>query len=178
MHEGTARTGGPMLSIAPLFLLTCLALSPLSASAALDSPSRHVRTTDRSIRRLLKRGFTRSPTFARLMARLERSDVIVYVEEMPRLPDVLEGRMMMLPRAHDNRYIRIQIALRGSPDDSTAILGHELQHAIEVAEAPEVGDESGLLRLYQRIGMAGGAHVYDTLAAQETGRQVRKELIA
>lgn len=167
-----------MLSVASLFLSTCLALSPLSASAALESPSRHVRTNDRSVRRLLTRGFTRSPTFARLMARLELSDVIVYVEEMPRLPGALEGRMMMLPRAHANRYIRIQIALRGSPDDSTAVLGHELQHAVEVAEAPEVSDEPGLARLYQRIGMAGGAHVYDTLAAQAAGRQVRKELIA
>jgi hypothetical protein len=74
--------------------------------------------------------------------------------------------------------VRIQLALRGSPDESIALLGHELQHAIEIAEAPEVYDEPGLVKLYQRIGVRGGLHVYDTLAAQEMGRAVRKELVA
>ena len=119
---------------------TALALVPLTESAALDSPYRHVRTQDRSIRYLLKRGFNHSPTFARLMARLEHSDVIVYVEEVPRLPGALEGRMMMLPTSHGQRYVRIQIALRGAPDDSIALLGHELQHATEVAQ--EIGVSS------------------------------------
>jgi len=167
-----------MLSIASLLFSLACALAPLSATAALDSPQRHVRTTDRSVRHLLKRGFTRSHTFAQLMARLERSDVIVYVEEVPRLPGALEGRMMMLPRAHAFRYVRIQIALRGSPDDSIALLGHELQHAIEIAEAVDVVDEAGLVKLYQRIGLRGGLHVFDTIAAQQMGRTVRRELVA
>jgi hypothetical protein len=167
-----------MLSIASLLLSLSFAFAPLTANAALESPQRHVRTTDRAVHHLLKRGFNRSPTFARLLARLERSDVIVYVEEVPRLPSAMEGRMMMLPRAHNVRYVRIQLALRGSPDESIALLGHELQHAIEIAEAPEVYDEPGLVKLYQRIGVRGGLHVYDTLAAQEMGRAVRKELVA
>ena len=130
------------------------------------------------MRNLLKRGFTRSHTFAQLIARLERSDVIVYVEEVPRLPGALEGRMMMLPRAHTFRYVRIQIALRGSPDDSVALLGHELQHAIEIAQAIDVADEAGMVKLYQRIGLRGGLHLFDTVAAQEMGRTVRRELAA
>jgi hypothetical protein len=173
-----------MLSIASLLLSVTFALAPLaataplSATAALDSPQRHVRTTDKSVRHLLKRGYTRSRTFARLLARLDRSNVIVYIEQVPRLPGALDGRMMMLPEAHGVRYVRIQIALRGSPDDSVALLGHELQHATEIAEALEVKDEAGLVKLYQRIGVRGGQHVYDTLAAQEMGRMVRKELVA
>jgi hypothetical protein len=166
-----------MLSIASLLLSLTFALAPLTATAALESPQRHVRTTDRSVRQLLKRGFTRSITFARLLARLEHSDVIVYVEEVPRLPGGLEGRMMMLPRAHAVRYVRIQITLRGSPDDSIALLGHELQHAIEIAEHPDVADQAGMVKLYQRIGVRGGEHVYDTFAAQAMGRAVRKELV-
>jgi hypothetical protein len=167
-----------MLTIASLLLSVTCALAPLSATAALDSPQRHVRTTERSVRNLLKRGFSRSATFARLLTRLEYSDVIVYIEAVPRLPGALEGRMMMLPRTHVTRYVRIQIALRGSPDDSIALLGHELQHAIEIAEATDVTDEAGLVKLYQRIGTRGGQHVYDTIAAQETGRVVRRELLA
>jgi hypothetical protein len=166
-----------MLSIASLLLSLTFALAPLSSTAALDSPQRHVRTSDKPVRNLLKRGFTRSATFARLLARLEYSDVIVYIELVPRLPGALEGRMMMLPRVQGARYVRIQIALRGSPDDSIALLGHELQHAIEIAEATDVADEAGLVRLYQRIGMSGGQHLYDTIAAQQMGRVVRRELL-
>ena len=168
-----------MLLFASLLLSTSLALAPFDASAALDSPHRHVRSQDRSVRQLLKRGFTHSTTFRNLMARLEHSDVIVYIEQMPRLPGALEGRMMILPNAHGQRYVRIQLAMRGAPDDSVATLGHELQHALEVAQEPEVNDQATLAALYQRIGTGTlGHHVYDTLAAQEVGRIVRRELLA
>jgi hypothetical protein len=167
-----------MFLFASLMLAAALGAAPLTESAALDSPHRHVRSQDRSIRYLLKRGFNHSPTFAHLMARLEKSDVIVYVEEVPRLPAALEGRMMMLPTSHGQRYVRIQIALRGAPDDSIAILGHELQHAIEVAQETAVNDQAELAALYQRIGTRNGDKVYDTFAAQEVGRMVRRELHA
>jgi hypothetical protein len=167
-----------MFLFASLVLSAALGFAPLTESAALESPHRHVRSQDRSIRYLLKRGFNNSPTFAHLMARLEHSDVIVYVEEVPRLPAAIEGRMMMLPTSHGQRYVRIQIALRGAPDDSIAILGHELQHAIEVAQERDVNDQAELAALYQRIGMRSGDKIYDTFAAQEVGRLVRRELLA
>jgi hypothetical protein len=167
-----------MFLFASLLVTTSIVLAPLTESAALDSPHRHVRTQDRSVRQLLKRGFNRSTTFAQLMARLENSDVLVYIEEVPRLPGGLEGRMMMLPTAHGQRYVRIQIVLRGVPDESVATLGHELQHAIEVAQESGVSDQAQLTALYQRIGMRGGPHVYDTIAAQEIGRVIRRELLA
>ena len=170
-----------MLSFAPLLFSALLGMpsnAPLPESAALDAPTRHVRTTNKSMTRLLARGYRRSPTLAAIVTKLQHSDVFVYIEEVPRLPGALEGRLMMLPRAHEHRYVRIQIALRGSPEDTIALLGHELRHALEVAEAPSVSDQAGLERLYARIGVSGGAHQYDTVAAQETGRAVRKELLA
>ena len=167
-----------MFLFASLAVTAALAIAPLTESAALDSPNRHVRTQDRSIRLLLKRGFTHSATFARLIARLEQSDIIVYVEEVPRLPSALEGRMMMLTAAHGRRYVRIQLALRGAPADSIAVLGHELQHAVEVAQEVGVIDQTTLTALYRRIGTRGGPEVYDTWAARDVGRIVRKELLA
>jgi len=152
------------------------AATAFTEGALLDAPTRHIRTTDASMRKLLKRGLRGSPSFAALVKRIQRSDVYVYIEEVPRLPGALEGRMMMLPRAHQHRYVRIQIALRGDSEDSVAVLGHELQHAVEVAEALDVFDQDALARLYQRIGLRGGEHLYDTLAAQEMGRTVRREL--
>jgi hypothetical protein len=169
-----------MFLFASLLLTTSLALSPADdASAALDSPYRHVRSQDRSVQHLLKRGFTHSVTFRNLMARLEQSDLIIYIEQVPRLPGGLEGRMMIMPSAHGQRYVRIQIALRGAPDDSVAVLGHELQHALEVAQEAWVYDQATLAALYRQIGVYGGGHqVYDTVAAQEVGRIIRRELLA
>ena len=86
MRAALAMSGGPMFLFASLLLTTSIAFAPLTESAVLDSPYRHVRTQDRSVRQLLKRGFNRSYTFAHLMARLEHSDVLVYIEEVPRLP--------------------------------------------------------------------------------------------
>src|SRR5690349_17970478 len=114
--ETAPGTGGPMLSIAPLVLAALLyappsvTFSPLTEAAMLDAPTRHIRTTDHSVRRLLQRGFRASSTFASLVQRLHRSDVIVYIEDVPRLPASLDGRMMMLPRASGFRYVRIQLA--------------------------------------------------------------------
>jgi len=168
-----------MLSFVPLILSALLvapAASPLTETAVLEAPTRHIRTTDASVRELLKKGFRKSPAFAALVRRVQHSDVIVYVEEVPRLPGALEGRLVMQPAAHEYRYVRIQIALRGSTDDSVALLGHELQHAVEVVEAADVRDQQGMIRLYERIGIRGGLHVYDTAAAQDMGRTVRREL--
>src|SRR5690349_1433881 len=81
-----------------------------------------------------------------------------------------------LPRATGFRYVRIQLALRGAPEDAIAVLGHELQHAVEVAEAIDVIDAGGLEKLYRRIGVRSGPQVYDTIAAQELGKVVRREL--
>jgi hypothetical protein len=170
-----------MLFIAPLLLAATLfapaaPFEPLAESAVLEAPTRHIRTTDASMRRLMRRGFRESRTFKDLVTRLQRSDVIVYIEEVPRLPGALEGRMMMLPRAYNHRYVRIQIALRGSTEDAIALLGHELHHAVEVAEAVDVHDNGALARLYQRIGLRRGGHLYDTAGAQDAGRRIRQEL--
>jgi len=167
-----------MVLFASLLVTTSLAFAPLTESAALDSPYRHVRAQDRSVRQLLKKGFNHSPTFAGLLARLEQSNVIVYVEEVPRLPGSLDGRMLMLPTAHGQRYVRIQIVLRGTLVESVALLGHELQHAVEVAQEAGVDDQAKLATLYQRIGRSGGPQTYDTIAAQEIGRVIRRELLA
>jgi hypothetical protein len=150
---------------------------PLSERAILESPSRNVRATNPSVASLLRAGFEQSPTFAGLMRRLAVSDVLVYIEEVPRLPGAMEGRMVIQPPAHGFRYLRIQITRRGATSDTIALLGHELRHAVEVAESLEVTDEQSLAVLYRRIGVAHGDHLFDTRAAQDTGAQVRRELI-
>ena len=93
------------------------------------------------------------------------------------LPKDTMGRLTMMPLAGDFRYLRVQIRADLSRREAIALIGHELQHALEIADAAEVRDSTGLIRLYERIGHASsGDHAYDTEAAQDTGRIVRREL--
>jgi len=162
-----------MWSMIPLL---ALAAAPVSPSAVLESPTRHVRTAHPYVESLLRDGFQRSPTFARLLVRLERSDLIVFIESQIPLPPGIEGRLVMLSAAHGVRYVLIQIGTGDSLMDAIALLGHELEHANEIADAREVVDMSGFVALYERIGVKSGWHQYETKMAQEAGRQIRREL--
>jgi|SRR4051812_24904726 hypothetical protein len=170
-----------MLSLLPLLLFTTLTAGTVASPAyeLLDSPMRHVRSTNRGVERLLRVGVSRSTTFTNLMSHLNASDVIVYIEIVPTLPTTLAGRLLLMPMAGDQRYLRIQVVMNGSPNDLISTIAHELRHAIEVADQPAVRTESSLVQLYERIGRRGrDAHCYETEAARTTGRAVRRELVA
>lgn len=143
----------------------------------LNAPDRRVRVTDARLHSLLAEGLTRSPTFSALVTALNRTDVIVYIESVMSMPKNHMGRLTMMPRAGEFRYLRVQIRADLSRSEAISLIGHELQHATEIAAASDVRDSSSLARLYQRIGHASyGDHAYDTTAAQDTGRVVRREL--
>jgi hypothetical protein len=171
-----------MLSLLPLLLSATLTppappATP-SAFALLDSPYRHVRTTDKYLQALLRIGVQRSPTFTSLMAQLNDTDVIVYLEPVQTLPTALSGRLLLLQHGTPQRYLRIQVLATMGRTELIALIGHELRHALEVAQVPDVRDESALVRLYERIGQRSvKGHEYDTNAAQDAGRAVRKELV-
>ena len=59
-----------------------------------------------------------------------------------------------------------------------AILGHELQHAAEIAEAAGVVDRESMASLYSKIGFRsadGRLNAFDSRRAIETGQQVGRE---
>ena len=63
-----------------------------------------------------------------------------------------------------------------------ALLGHELQHAVELAEAPAVEDAADYEQLYERIGYescsSAARRCFETDAAVQAGRDVLRELRA
>jgi hypothetical protein len=151
---------------------------PSPAHMLFVAPARRVRAADKRVQNLLLDGFHRSPTFASLLVALNKSDVIVYVEKMMTLPKDMLGRLTIVPIPGPQRYLRIQIRGDLMPNEAIALIAHELQHALEVAACLEVRDAGGMIKLYERIGhSSGGEHVYDTIAAQNTGRQVLRELV-
>ena len=166
-----------MLWLVPAVLTVALA-GPADVDSLLSAPDRRVRSTDKRIIQLLEIGITRSATFAQLVRSVNETDVIVYIERSRELPRSLAGRLLMLPMAGAQRYLRIQVRADLPTWDLIALIGHELRHALEIAAEPSVKDEPTMLTLYQRIGHSstGASHTFDTDAAQVAGRRVRMEL--
>lgn len=157
----------------------CLAAGLTAATAAPASSAigARVRAATAPVQALLTTGARRSPTFARLLRDLSATDIIVYVEATTHLPLGLNGRLTFLTSAGGIRYLRVQIPEGVGLFEGIATIGHELQHALEIAAAPQVRDSAGVAALYRQIGMQGpGQDRYDTAAARIVGRRVRAEL--
>ena len=155
-------------------------LSP-SAMAAMPDGGQKLRPQDSRIVQAIKEGAARSATFKALVDRIESSDVIVYVATNPMIKSSLSGALTWMTRAGEFRYVRASLAPDLPFDQLIASVAHELHHAVEVIEDPGVVDEKSLVALYRRIGLpnkAAGPSGWETVAAQRTGSQVRRELIA
>ena len=145
-------------------------------TTARPSPTARVRGVTPAIAQLVTDATRRSPTFAALVAALEHSDVIVHIEDAPHLPQRTEGRLMFTVATGGVRYLRVQILRGMGPTHAISVIGHELQHAVEVAEHREVRDVASFVTLYERIGERGHRGQYDTAAARNAGHKVRNEL--
>jgi hypothetical protein len=164
-----ARDAAPASTFAPL--------TGAEVRAIMNAPDRHIRAVDAGMTKAIANGMRRSGTFAHLVLALNKSDVIVYIETGHVLPSTIVGRLLLAAGPEGTRYLRIQVSGHPGSNDMIALIGHELRHALEVAECPDVRDEAGLIALYERIGHSStGVHQYDTLAAQDAGRQVKAEL--
>ena len=141
-----------------------------------DNAHRHLRPTSALGRELIEAGMARSATFRRLIHRIEASDVIVYVQLEPRLPTGIGGALEFMGVGGDVRFLRITLGNQFNRPILVALLGHELQHAVEVADAPGVRSATQLEALYRNIGHPVGHHRYDSVAARFAGQTVRDEL--
>lgn len=165
-----------LLSVA----LCAVAINSAALVAAAPPPLAHVRPQEERVTRLLRDGAARSATLRSLVDRIEGSDVIVYLELNPRMKSNLNGMLTWMTRAGNVRYLRASISSHLGADQMIATIAHELQHVLEVTEDNSVHDESSLVALYRRIGRQNGTSSpsrWETVAAQQTGFQVRRELI-
>jgi hypothetical protein len=149
----------------------------LALMLSTEESARHVRSTDPKILTLIDTGLSRSATFRSLIAMLNESDVIVYVE--PKLTrQALSGYLShgVVARG-EYRYLRIAVEIAGSERRLVSLLAHELQHAVEVARAPEARDSEGIERLFRRIAFKFGCEgtCFETRAANDVARLVEKE---
>jgi hypothetical protein len=165
-------------------LLLLLVATPSIANAAdpsWDGLRGHLRTTDDRLRRLLEQGTRTSPTFRALVHRLLNSDVVVYLWCDGTNAPSMDGRLTFLSAAGGYRYVVVRLARIASRERQIAIMAHELQHAVEIADAPDVIDDASLEREYRRIGYARTGLLpktrsFDSDAAVAAGVTVLREM--
>ena len=164
--------------------LLALLVGCLLSTSALATPyeswrDARIRPQDGRLVDLLRAGVARSATFRAIVDRLEAGDVIVYVMLSPNMRSSLAGKLTWMTQAGTVRYLRATINTEQSSDQMIATLAHELHHALEVSDDLSVIDQRSLLGLYRRIGRPSVSGVnagWETVAAEETGFKVRREL--
>jgi len=163
------------------FLLAC-AMGGATASADTsrrfthDDPLVRVRPTNELGRKVMNAGLAGSETFRRLVQRLEQSDVIVYVQLQPMMPSEIGGLLEFMGGSGTERYLKVTVGSLHHLNVMVALLGHELQHAAEVADAPSVRSPREFAAFYRRIGLPSGVGRYDSVAARAAGQRVQSEL--
>lgn len=166
----------------PTIAALLLGLFAFRATAAADLPPgrwTHTRALTEGAMALLEDGVAHSPLVASLLSRVEAGDIVVYVTDArPSAPGEPASRLAFLSLASATRYLLIRIdPLKLTAGERIVALGHELQHALEVAAAPEVRSAAGLTALYRRIGWEGRQDRFETQEAREVSRRVRSELM-
>ena len=144
-----------------------------------NAPPPCLRSDDPLVLNLVTRGLDGSETFRRLYQRLEDSNLIVHLRRSTQMPQG-SAYTQFITYAGSYRFVRITLNVAEADDTSVALLGHELRHAVELAEAPAVDDDDDYQRLYDRIGYLSctraAPRCYETVAAVRAGRAVLVEL--
>ena len=157
-------------------------LEAVPARCVENFPWTHVKAADPTHRALVRQGFERSATFRQLIADIDASSWLVFVQT-GRCPEKLTVACLLhFVGTFDGKpYLRV-IAHHGPlhPDNVISVLAHELQHAREVVQAVDVRSADDLRDLFKRIGRVSverlGVVTYDTEQAIQVERAVWRQL--
>ena len=166
-------------------VVALLAVATLNANrhtASGNVEHAHVRLLPPLKRHLLEEAQARSPTIRELVTRIDRSDVVVYGTCDVDNGSHANGRISLHAVAGGFRYLVMRIRAGLSNGEQVATLGHELQHAFEIASTPSIVDDATLAEAYKRIGFLSGklgnSLAFETVAALQAGDRVRREFVA
>ena len=155
-----------------------LGVAMMVASAGAAGADGGVRPMQPRGARLLEDASRRCASVRALVEELGRSDVVVYLDLDANEPGSLNGSLRFRSAAAGVRYVRVWLQPRRSDKTLIPLLAHELQHAVEVARAPEVQSPEAFVALYSLQGRSSNAGRYETDAAQTMEARARRELDA
>jgi hypothetical protein len=167
------------LALIPVLILLVV-VHPHPALASERAPVPHLRPLDARLEEIVALGMRDSPSFRALVARLDASDVVVYIRCARRLRTGLEGQLTFVGTSAGLRYVVVALEPTVFRDRLIATLGHELRHAVEIADTPSIVDSLSLGVAYARMGRSarvGLQTVFDTDEAEEAGKRVWREIL-
>jgi hypothetical protein len=111
-----------------------------------------VRSDDQYLIALIRRGYERSVAFRELVDRIQQSNVIVFVQPGLCAGGRIRSCLVGVAGSPHDRHIRIRLDPQHTIENGLiAAVAHELTHAVEVADRPDVVDSASLLALYRGI---------------------------
>jgi hypothetical protein len=163
------------LRVRALLCLAILGSAGVVEAISIDAPIRRVRPATVRAKTLLETALRDSPTVQALAASIAASDLIVIVEFAPIHSGARAVTRLVTVTAH-GRFLRVTLGALTPYFDQIPLLAHELQHAVELAQAPSVRDEAGMRALYARIGIrTTGPQSFETIDARRAEAQARRE---
>jgi hypothetical protein len=150
----------------------------MSGPAAAQTPApTQVRSSDPALAALIAQAARGSTTFGRLMASVQGTNGIVYVEAGRCGHGVRACLKMWMQASGPNRFVRI--AIDRSPADRDievmSAVGHELQHALEGLREPSITNGVTMFNFLKRIA-PNDNNRFETTAAVNAGQAVYDEL--
>lgn len=156
--------------------MALVALLTVPQPTVASSTSPKVRPLGDYPQKLLMEGLCRSDTLRTLVKKLQVSNLIVYVTVRP-LKTGLSGGLQFVGASETGRIVRVVLNPSADRKQVITMLGHELQHAMEVAHEPEIADQQAFEAYYRLHRIRGEAEeARDTLEARNVEAMIRREL--
>lgn len=142
-----------------------------------DDAAPRVRSTHAYIRAMIDEAAQRSATFRRLLAAIDKTDGIVYVEQGECGHRVRACLTMSVTATPEYRFLRVLVDARQPDWDVMSSIGHELQHALEVLENETLKTTESIFLYYAREGVTMGES-FETAAAVRMGDAVKGDVVS
>ena len=160
--------------VGPVVLVAIAAPSSVFAQTLVQGSPR-VRGSSPGIVEAIEQATEQSPTFNQLVTAITASDGIVYVHFGECGRNVLACLLLGVTQAGPNRILHIKVDRRRRGRDLMVAIGHELSHAVELLNEPNVVDATTAHNFYRR-NAAIDRYSLETEAAIEIELKIDKEL--
>jgi len=165
-----------------MFLITVIVVRDCQAqpaSGSVTDPASRLRPASTFVAGVIEDGVCRSATLRSMVATLQTTDLIVYVTMVPLSDRRVAAGLQYLGATTTHRVLQVVLRFPLDRIARMAMLGHEIQHAIEVAGAPEIRSQKAMEDYYRAHGVPGATEsTYETDAAHRTEFRVREEVTA
>ncbi len=161
-------------------VVMALAVVTGAAVAGPASADPRLRPAEASAAALVADAVSRSAIVRDLAGRLRGTDVVAYVRVGPCVEGERDSSIHFIGRSRYDRFMVIKINETLSPDRQIALVGHELQHAVDMAQASWITDSARMQQYFLVSGWKLGYPEpgFETFSALQTERKIAQELAA